>query len=238
MILNPTEFNHIYSLYVKGEDALQDLIVCLTPLAEVTASSYSNDDNFRHDLINDCLEHAVKIMRSYDPKRANPYNYFTTVFRNVCITKIQKYTTPFNLSLEIADICVTDNGDDLVYDGDILLLLVERNRIRFPSIPTEQLDMVTHHIYAYITNGSRPGYGNGIIKDIPSNIILNRNVVMLIYYSSLSWLRFINIGATYWEYDMPGEMSLLYDLLTYVGEDIYELLSTVFDGMKLAFVSN
>lgn len=231
MILDPNAFMKYFDVYVacSTPDALDNLLGVLRPLAEAVASSFSDDSHYRLDLIQDCLEYAIKALDVYDPMRSNPYAFFAMVFKQRCMYKLKKYQEP--IAATIDDLPLADDTELIVHDDHVLAELIARNKQRFSCVTG--IDEVTRYVYKCIINGSRPGNGKGIISDNTTSA--DRHTLMTVYYSSLVWLRYKYIFNTYYSFKEPDSLSLLYDLYDIFGEEVYEVMSIVFAGMRLHF---
>ena len=233
----PVIFNHdafltAFTNYGCGSaDALDDMVILLTPLAEVIASSFSNDEEYRQDLIQECLLRAVIAIPSYNRDVAKPHSYFTSVFRNICITYISRQTK--HPLVDIAVLNMERYSSNLMSDVTVLQELIERNRKRFPSIDCDMLDRLSVHIYKYINLGSKPGNSNGVIKSAMAEFDVPRRMATVIYHSTLVWLRSHYIDYAYYGYKSPKEMTVLYDVYELLGEEMYEFISTVFAGLSI-----
>lgn len=231
-IFNHSAFLDAYARYMYDSSALDDLLSLLTPLAEVIASSFSNDSEYREDLIQECMARAIKALPSYDPSVAKPHSYFTSVFRNICITYITKQTKQPLVDLAVLNM---ERCYDTASKSSSVILeeLLIRNRERFPSVDVGTLDGLTVHIYKHINSGSRPGSSNGIIKSAMSEFHAERRTITIIFHSTLVWLRAHYINYSYYDCKIPGEMTVLYDVYEIFGEDVYEYMSTVFAGLSI-----
>lgn len=235
MILDPDAFLQEYEQWKYGDGKADTLINLLEPLAQVIASSYSNDGEYRLDLIQECLARAYKALDNYDPSIANPHKYFTSVFHNRCRTcmdmwnKVPMYEEFDDLHI---DLFINDNTNK---GKTQLSELLCRNRERFPHIEASKLDAVSVYVYNYIVSGILPGNNKGVIKTAMKLYKLNRAEATVLYYSSLVWLRINNLDSTYYGFDDPDELSILSDLRDAIGDDAYEVLSTLFAGISIKF---
>lgn len=233
LILDPEEFLKYYHLWCEDDPyALENLVIILTPLAEVMASKFSNDSEYRHDLIQECLLRGQKALQSYDPELANPHKYFTSVFYNRCVTCIQMWNkVPLMPDFIESAVQQAYEAHDLAIKP--LIGLLERNRTRFPSIDANLLDDLTRFMYSYIITGLLPGKSKGLIKTATTMFDVDRRTVMAVYNSSLVWLRMSNLENAYYGFNEPDELSILYDLRNIMGDEAYELLVTLFSGISL-----
>lgn len=239
MILERDEFIDVYRRYECGEDVVPELLGLLQPLIEATASKFSNDADYRHDLIQDCMERAIKTLPKFNPKY-NPYNYFTSVFRNMCITKMKRYGNGNTVPHEeyMNDVGTLPNSlehglektDETVR---IITTLLERNIERFPSEDVETVRTLTVKVYTQLMSGNYPKQViSTLSKDYP------RKLVTSVCHATVIWLRFENLHTAHFQYDIPAEHSVLRDLYDILDEETYELLCTVCAGMRVTFPSN
>lgn len=236
MILDPDQFNDYYKEWQSGSlEALEDIAEILTPLAEVIASGYSNDSEYRFDLIQECLTRALSALRTYNPDVASPHKYFTSVFHNRCRT-CMKVWHKVPVAPEFDNVYVARyilNGDNANISCDYLVNLITRNRTRFPSIEANILDEITRYVYSYIVTGMLPGTGRGVIKTATELFDISRREAAAVYHSSLVWLRLNNLEDALYSFDEPDELSVNYDLREIIGDDAYEVLSTLFAGISI-----
>jgi len=215
---------------------LNDILIESTPMAEAIATSFSTDSNYREDLIQECLLRMINALPNYNPVQGNIHNYFTSVFRNICITYISREYRHDNM---LADATYDGSyGSHVInnkspFPSYILTDLITRNRARFPSL-CEIIDELTSHIFSYLISGSEPGAGGGIVKSAMQTFDLPRNIVMSVYHSSLIWLRISNHAIEYHYENMDmEELSLLHELQDLIGIDACSKVCTAFAGVNI-----
>lgn len=236
MIYDSDKVERLIRQYQSGKPRVMDEILEESrSLVEVIVTPFTTDDKEREDMIQECFIKIMKVLPRFDPDVASAYNYFTSVIRNCCTDYINKANKQKRLATKLA----IDPGaltfsvipPDQSY---ILTDLKERNRKRFPSIPIDELDTATEYIYHAITEGVY-GKSQGAIKELNETYEMNRHVAMILYHSSLIYLRHKYAKEICPAAPNPNEISLLPELLDILGEEAYQHLCVVFSGMYVRF---
>lgn len=238
MILNAQSFLYALDSYYAGSTDINAVLHQLLPLAEAVASSFSDDANFRYDLIQECMGKALVSIHKYDPTRAGPYNYFASVFRNACITAMDKYSKGClddDLDILFINVDTTRITTDIYDDDtqDLLRQLITHMRVRFPSISTDVLDNIVVDMYLYMQSGAK--LLTSSLQIWGKRYSLDKTVVIAIYNAILVYLRSNYIEHSYYTLTLPDECDILADLRYILGDDQYEKLCTIFAGMKITF---
>lgn len=214
----------------RDPDILGEIITGSTRLAEVIVSRYPSD--CRDDMIQECLARVPYAIQHYDENVADLHKYLTSVFTNRCNSYIsyenrqQRLTNDLGYLHEAITIDVYDIREELSRE------VIIRNRKRFPTIPVNLLDDISVYILDCILNGmSVKGKARGAIAHITQIYGVKRNEAIVLYHSTLVYLRtryssFVtaNIGD-------PPELSLLPDLKDILGEEAYARISIIFSGL-------
>lgn len=217
----------------KSPAILEKIVEGCIPLAEVIACQFSDDYNYRDDLIQECVARLAFALPHYDPELADLHKYLTSVFRNRCIS----YVTTVQKQDKLADEIIEHGVELVTYpreSSNILQELVVRNRLRFPSIDVMTCDGLTSHVYEYLLDGSQPGFGQGVIKEAMAKFKhLTRHQILIFYHSTLAYLRMTYEDFAILDCSDPDEFSLMADVMDVLGEEAYDRLMLVFAGMNL-----
>lgn len=210
----------------KDEDALTKILEKSTSLIEAIVSSY--DSVYREDLIQEAYARVQYALPFFNPHISNLHNYLTTVIRNTCHTYVTKQDKEPYIEM---DLHVTI-GDDIDLDryDEILTNLITRNRIRFPSIPASELDVITTYIYYSIRDD---GMNRKIITKVVDHFCVHRTLAQILYQSTTVYLRLLNIAHAKPLTSKDIELTLLPDMREAFGDGVYERMLVVFAGMNI-----
>lgn len=235
MIFNSPQITQLVKQWqhTKSQELLEQIMTGCTPLAEVIACQFSDDGNYRDDLIQECMLRLPAALPHYDPDLANLHKYLTSVFRNRCISYVSLMGKQDKLAVELIE-----QGVQLVAHSretsNILQELTVRNRLRFPSLDVQTCDALTAHVYEFLLEGSQPGYGQGVIKEAMANYThLTRHKILVFYHSTLAYLRMTYEDFALLDCKEPDEFSLMQDVMDVLGEEAHDRLLLVFAGMNL-----
>jgi RNA polymerase sigma factor (sigma-70 family) len=207
----------------RDKETLEQIIIETHPLASFIASKSNICD--REDMIQEALIKVCSALEVYDPTISNPHTYFSTVIRNVCCSYAAREGRHESMELD-------DDTKGITYEyivNDTMEELIERNRIRFPTVPVDIIDCVTEHIYYGIRDEI---HQNKTLNDIVKDCIISRSIANTIYNSTIAYLRnkyfqYANMTLT------TDEISLLPELLEVVGPEAYEKMRVVFNNITL-----
>lgn len=223
----------------KSPELEAQILEGCTNLIEALVSKYGAQ--YRDELIQEAYIRILYACNYYNVNTASLHSYLTSVIRNTCLTFLSKQ--PKDLLIE--DITSSDEDDEECSDytdailmaecsngnTDLLTELIERNRVRFPSVPTTDIDDLSEHIYyALKTNGTYP-------KELPRILAANTCIpvatIRLICSSSIIWMRSVNISNAAINPKEATEFTLLKDLQDIVDPNTYKLIRIAFSGMTL-----
>lgn len=228
MIFDNSRVTELVLEYQATSDplVLDDIIAGCRSLVEVIVSEH--DQVFRDDLIQESFLRIIRAIDYYNPDVSNLHNYLTTVIRNICITYMTRQSRQPDIPLELELIGEVDKTN--IDRDDVLPELIARNRDRFPSIPVELLDNVTHHIYRNLIDGELT---RGLITQLSVEYDCPRSIATVIYQSTMVYLRLkhINYAAIPERYNV--ELSLMPDLELILGKAAVTRILLTFSGMAL-----
>lgn len=236
MIYDTDRVENLIRQYQEGKErVLEEILEESRSLVEVLVTPYTTDDTEREDLIQECFIKIMKVLPRYNPDVGNAHSYFTTVIRNCCNDYINKINKQKRLVKELKIEPERFEPATMPAKQEHLLVeLKERNRRRFPSIPVDELDTATEFIFHCMINGIH-GKSQGAIKELNETYEMNRHTAMILYHSSLVYLRHKYHREARPEHVPPKEISLLPELKEIIGEEAYEHLSVVLSGMYVRF---
>lgn len=189
------------------------------------------DNIYRDDLIQEAsikLQYAIQF---FDPKISTAHTYFTTVIKNACLTflrKQYKYAEELDIDLQ-----VLGNFDYVKVHEDILPDLIQRNRKRFPSYPSDSIDAITEYIYDELTFGNNK---RQIVEDMCTMFDCMRIEAVAIYTSTLMYLRMnYKNYACIRQSQYEDEYSIIPDLEELFGAQLTDALCKVLSGMQVKF---
>jgi len=208
----------------KDTDTLARILDGSNSLIEAIVSNF--DSYYREDLIQEARARLIFAMEFYNPKISSLHNYFTTVIRNRCATFLAREARQPDSHEEI-----TQHDETGVDIGEELLLeLIARNRQRFPSVDTQDVDGITGFIYDGFCLG---GKCNAIIGDLLCRYDMSRSEAMVMYNSTIAYLRGqLKAYAADYKSD-PSEFSLMWDVRELLGDELYQSYVLRFAGMNL-----
>lgn len=211
-------------------ELLSDVLLECETLVEVIASKF--DNIYRDDLIQESYIRIQYSLQFFDADKGNLHKYLTSVITNACLSYIGKENRHFQY--EEHEIVI---GDEAINDDDIeqaLSDLIIRNRIRFPSVPTDMIDDMSEFIFISILDGIG-GKSRGAIRQLTHNFDVLRSIATTVYHSSLIYLRtkyFIVHGNVTQD---PNEFSLTSDIRDIIGNKSFDAISILFSGMYIKF---
>ena len=210
----------------QNPDTLAEIIEGSQGLVEALVSGF--DPSFRDDLIQESYMKVVYVLNLYNPDIATLHTYLTTVIKNACLSWLAKYDQVF------VDIDMIDLSGGQPYSKDdldcILQELITNNRIRYPSIDTEDLDSMTELIFGYLNDGSSK---HKIIRMLVEVMDMNRPLVASIVASSIIYLRSHYGYSTTKPSASRLEFTLLPELKEIVGQRKYDQILTLFSGFTI-----
>lgn len=236
MIFNNKEATELFLRWKKAQDSeseeiLEEFLDVSRSLLEAVTYKYSKQMD-HDDLIQECTIRVLKALESYDPTITTLHTFLTTVIINHCNTCVNKEKRQNFTDLEIRE----DIEPRVIHDysdNEIINDLIIRNRQRFPSLPTETIDEITELIYDL----SKDGIANkskGIIAAISEGFPINRYIAIVIYHSTLIYLRRCYIDRiVLHDVEDPDEFSLLYDFQEIFGDEAYIRIYQLFTGTFL-----
>jgi len=205
-------------------------------LVEALVSHF--DPMYRDDLIQEAFSRILYACKYFMPSIGNLHNYLTSVINNTCITyltKQAKYVSveDFMENPEDAEAYIeTLQAVEVTEHLELLLPdLKARNRMRFPTLPAEDLDSISEAVYnALCSNGSYP---KGLAKMLSETRRIPITVARTVCNSSLIWMRYTNLSNASIHSDHIPELTLLKDLEEIVDEKTFRKIRIVFSGMLL-----
>jgi len=210
-------------------DIMCEIVAGTRVLIEVIVSQY--DPEYRDDMIQEAflkLPHALDL---YCKNISKLHTFLTTVIHNSCKSYVKKATREIVSGVELPDLAIHTWGDEESLIGE----LIERNRIRFPSIIACVVDEATEYVYYAIKDGVY-GKSRGAIKHLVEEHSFSRYIAIIFYHSTLVYLRTVyRDKMRIHPKDYNREFTLLPELENIVGTETYERASTIFSGMYIKF---
>jgi len=201
---------------------LSEILENSRPLVEAIVSTF--DREYRDDLIQESMIRVQRAIASFNPRISNLYNYLSVVVRNICITYLKKIGKDIVSDFDEYD-TFYEHIDDVEHNESILEELIQRNRIRFSSIPVEYIDNITEFIYHSLSAGGN----SGAISDIMKQFDVERSVASVVYRSTVIYLR--SKYMSYASGDIcTDELSLMRDLEELLGHELYAKIALMFHG--------
>jgi len=214
----------------KDEDTLDDILQSCTSLIEAIVSSF--DNVYREDLIQEAYYRIQYALPFFNPHISNLHNYLTTVIRNICYTYTSKQDKEPNIEYDYQ--IAHDDFDDRYYDNvgelDVLTVLIARNRSRFPSIPVDDIDHITAYILYALQNDEA---SRKIIAQLSVQFSIERSLTQIFYYSTVIYLRALNIQQAKLSPNKDYEFTLLPDIEEVMGKKVYERMAVIMSGMTI-----
>lgn len=199
-------------------------------LASVIAAKFPK--TYREDLIQECLLRIPYAVQHYNKEISSLHKYLTSVFINRCLTYIKYEERQQRLASDLGYLHEAIAIDIYDIKEELLREITIRNRKRFPTIPVDVLDSVSEYVLECILDGmSIKGKSRGAIAYIVANYGLRRNVALVIYHSTLVYLRTQYSGFRFADVDNPKELSLLPELKNILGDEAYKRISIIFSGL-------
>jgi RNA polymerase sigma factor (sigma-70 family) len=197
-------------------------------LVEVIVSIY--DPIYREDLIQEACLRVQYALPFFDQSISNLYNYLTTVIRNICITYLRqqyRYSEEYDIDLHVIEAPSNQEPDDILSE------LIERNRKRFPSFPSDTIDLASEYIFEALLNNSGK---RQLIDDLCKIVGCEKAEANSLYISTIIFLRyhyrnFFDRRTS--EYD--EEYSIKPDIAEIFGVHVAETLCTILAGMQIKF---
>jgi len=209
----------------KDRATLEQILIETRPLASYIASQHKDFE--QEDMVQEALLKVCSALEVYDSSISNPHTYFATVIKNVCSSYVTRESRHNSIELE-------DETKGITYEyivNDTLDDLIERNRIRFPTIPVEIIDSITEHIY-YGMRDEIPQ--NKTLNNIVRECVISRAVASIVYNSTIIYLRNKYFQPSYNRGILDlEEVSLLPDLLDILGPDTFEQVRVIFNKITL-----
>lgn len=206
---------------------LEEIVNKSKPLARVIVCRYPIE--YREDMFQECLARIAYALEHYNPQISNLHPYFTSVFVNRCNTYIGKESRQQRLS-EILEDMYSPTIFTLHQKEEFLHDLLERNRVRFPSIPADKLDDASCYVFDCIVNGIR-GKSRGAIASLMRIYGFKRPVALVLYHSSLVYMRQRYENFVSYEVEEPKEFTLLPELKGLLGDEAYRRIFILFSGL-------
>lgn len=214
-------------LTTSSNDVLEDIIHESTRLVEIIVSKYPYEH--RDDMMQECFIRIPKALCNFNPDVARLHIYFTSVFINSCKDYITKENREYILASTL-EMIHEPYKMEIDYEENIIKELITRNRQRFPTIPTDQLDDATCYVFDCILEGVY-GKARGAIANMMRMYGFKRNVATVVYHSTLIHIRTMYEGFVLLSDDEPDEFTLLPELKDVLGEEAYYRISTLFSGL-------
>lgn len=210
---------------------LEEFLELCTSLVEAITWKYSSQMD-HEDLIQECTIKLLSAINSYDPTITTLHTFLTTVIINHCNTCVsresRKCVGDVELTPDIEPRIFQDYGEEEILDD-----LIQRNRVRFPSLPTETIDEMTELIYD-LSKDEIAGKSKGVIGALAERFPINRHRAIVIYHSTLVYIRKMYIRRVALnDVEEPEEFSLLYDFQECFGDEAYARLCRLFSGTFL-----
>ena len=220
----------------RDKDILNAVIEETRELATYIAHRYSENPE---DLVQEALIKIMLSLEHYDPAKANLHTYFATVIRNSCITHYLKSKT----SDSVESYCLEDVENSSLakfsdssesWDESELQELIERNKIRFPSLSSEVVEQATTSIY-YTTRDGIHNKSRGIVGLLVKTVCITRNTAKIFYKSTITHMRMKYISNS--KSGVPSckspEISILPEVKEFLGEEQYEKFVCIFSGISI-----
>ena len=212
----------------KDEDTLAEILQGCTSLIEAIVSSF--DSVYREDLIQEAYYRIQYALPFFNPHISSLHNYLTTVIRNICYTYTSKQDKEPYVEYDYQ--ITHDDIDHRYYNDagelDVLTVLIARNRNRFPSIPVDDIDHITAYIFYALQSD---GVSRRIIAQLATQFSIERSLAQIFYYSTIIYLRALNIQQAKLPSDKDIEFTLLPDIKEAMGEKVYERMAVIMSGM-------
>jgi hypothetical protein len=197
----------------RDQEVLTRILEKSNALIGAVVSGYNPID--RDDMIQEVRGRIIYAIPHFDHTRSNLYNYLAAVIHNCCVTYNIR---AWKHDCDDIDARIYDASDDRYDESEILDDLVVRNRIRFPSVAVDCIDKVSKHIHDGLIGGDS---SRAIVNHIIEECVVERRVAMVIYQSSVVYLR-----ARYSSYSEPSdpeadEFSIMVDIRELIGVDNY-----------------
>lgn len=237
MIFDEDAVKKLVIQWQESEDdaLLAEILKGCGSLVEVIVSRYGH--RYRDDLIQEATLKIIESLDKFDSERGKLHSFLTSVIRNKCVTYVQERSSNINVSDEIIESGIIKKHSAYEYSDDEQLLddLIERNRKRFPSLPSHIVDPMTRTVY-YSTRDGIKGKSRGTISKMMGEHDVGRNVATVVYHSTVMYMRLSlldrvdNVNV-----EDPGEFTLLRDFQDVVGRDNCKEIAVLFSGMYVKF---
>ncbi len=212
----------------RDENTLEEILQGCKSLIEAIVSSF--DSVYREDLIQEAYYRIQYAIPFFNPHISSLHNYFTTVIRNICYTYTSKQDKETNIEYDYQ--ITHDNYDDYYYNDigklDSLTVLIARNRVRFPSIPVDDIDHITAYIF-YVLQSD--GASRKVIAQLAAQFHIERSLAQVFYCSTVMYLRALNIQQAELSSGKDIEFTLLPDVKETMGKKVYERMAVIMSGM-------
>lgn len=210
----------------RDPDKLAEIVQKSMALIEALVSAYNSE--FRDDLIQESVTKVIYAIRVFDPNMATLHTFLTTVIKNVCISWLSKYDKMY---IDIDDVEILGKSDPS--DADMKCMISDLkafSRERFPSLQVEEIDAIIDMLVKHLQNGVQRNKSLSMIADV---IGIDRALITTISAASIIYLRLYYGYGKATQIIQRDEFSLLPELRSLVGDDIYQRILVAFSGFTI-----